>query len=283
MIDIKIDNRELTELARKAPKETLRAAETALDKTAYEIRDAVMAQLPVVFDRPTRFTMRSLRVERTRRHNLLARVSFKDPERMSRHYLAPQVKGGPQSFYPWRPRGFERALGGRRFMPSRHTPLDRYGNLSAGKIRQILSVLGRAEGSAGYSANLTARSARKNRRDRDYVWLKRRHGKLPPGIYERFQTAAGFGARTKRNLPFGTWQKGRTRGGFSSVVRAKGLRPVLIEINQSTPVRPRLPFYEIAHKAYNDKFSSIFRTEFSRRFGQQQARFYPLRGLKLRW
>lgn len=113
-------------------------------------------------------------------------------------------------------------------MPGRSAKLDRYGNLPYGTVVQILSVLRAAEYMSGYNANITQRSKKRNRKARDYVIFRNRKGKLPAGVYERVKTSQGFGGKTAKTLPFGAWQKGRGRGKFSSVVRARGLKLILV-------------------------------------------------------
>ena len=256
-ITIRVDDAHVRQMMKVLPAQTMRAAEKAIDKTAFAVRAEVRAEMPKVFDRPTPYTLNSLRVETTRSHNMEAKVWFKEPDRMVQHYLVPQVEGGQRKL-----KGFERALDQTPFVPARVGPkLDRYGNLPYGRIVQILSVLGRAEYVAGYAANITGRSKKRNRKPRDYVQLKQRHGKLPPGIYERFQTSVGFGAKTKKSLPFGEHQRGRTKGRFSSAIRARGLRPILVEAKQMH-VRPRLPFYEIGARVVATRLRAIFEAEF---------------------
>ena len=81
---------------------------------------------------------------------------------MGAHYLVPQVDGGQRKL-----KGFERAIGEGELVPALGAKLNQYGNVSPGQIRQILSVLGKAEASAGYSANITSRSRRRNRHPAD--------------------------------------------------------------------------------------------------------------------
>lgn len=253
---------EVAAMLKQYPAETGRALEKSIDQTAVEVKDALGQAMKQVFDRPAPYTLNSLRVERTRNHNMRARVWFKEPDRMGQHYLVPQVEGGERKL-----KGFERALGGRAYMPSKAAKLDRYGNLPYGMIVQILSVLSLAEHVAGYSSNLTERSKKGNRKSRDYVLLRQPQGKLPAGVYQRVQTGAGFGAKTKKTLQFGEWQKGRTQGRFSSVIRARGLRPVLIQGKKSQNYQPLLPFYEIAEKVINMRLKPTFAIELSRRLG----------------
>lgn len=263
MFSVKIDSKAVQDMIKALPKEAGRAAEIALDKTAFDIKAAEVAKMKQVFDSPTRFTLNSLKVTRTRNHNMQASVWFKEPDRMGQHYLVPQVEGGPRKY-----KGFERGFGDTMFIPGQFARRTKAGNMSPAQIRQIMSVLGKAERTAGYSANLTARSAKRNRKDRDYVYIRRRHGRLLPGIYERFQTGVGFGYKTKRSLPFGVYQKGRRRGRFASVVRARGLKPIMLVGRQRKPYKPRLPFYEVAQDTFDERFYIHFYRELDKQLGR---------------
>jgi hypothetical protein len=266
MITVKIEGfQEVQAMLKKFPAQASRAAEIAIDKTAREVKAAIKQVLPQVFANPVPWTRNSLMVTSTKNHNMQAMVWFKEPERkgrsMTTHYLLPQVEGGQRKL-----KGFELAMGNKTFVPGSAAKLDRYGNISVGQIKQILSVLGRAEFAAGAQANITARSKKINRKPRDYVYLPHGSGKLPPGVYERYQTGVGFGAKTKRTLPFGEYQKGRSRGRFASVIRARGLRPVLIQ-TKAPRYSKRLPFYEIANKVIDMRLVATFQAELSRRTG----------------
>lgn len=264
MFEVKIDDKQVIELMKRFPKQAGRAAERALDKTVVIIRDETQEYMRRRFERPTPYTMNSLKVTKTQRHNMVAYVWFKRPPRMSKHYLLAQVEGGGRSF-----KGFDIAMGNKFFAPpsrpshitGRGARLDKYGNITGGQIRQIMSVLKVAERSAGYSANITASSAKRNRKPRDYVLLRTRHGRLAPGVYQRYQTGPGFGAKTKKTLPFGEWQKGKHKG---SIIRAKGLVPVMFQIKQ--PRYPkRFPFYQIGAISARANFKPIFIAEWKRR------------------
>ena len=241
------------------PKQAHRAAELALDQTARDIRKEVREVMPKVFDRPTRYTLNSLQVSLTQNHVLEASVWFKEPERMGAHYLVPQVEGTVRTH-----RGFERALGRTYLYPGREAELDRYGNVPASKIRQILSVLGRAERAAGYSANITGRSRRRNSKVRDYVWLSRRHGKLPPGVYERYATGQALTRSQRRKVS----DKSRAYqiGQRGTATRARGLRAILIE-DRKRRTRPQLPFYDIAARTADKRFELLFWRHFDRLIG----------------
>lgn len=253
MITVKVDMPALNELTGLLTKRVQRAAERALDATADDMAHAIALEIPRVFDRPTLYTMKSLLAIKTKGHNMIAGVVYKEPDRMKQHYLVPEIEGGVRHL-----KGFEiHGFNGATFMPGKGAKIDAYGNISVGQIKQVMSVLGRAEHVAGYSANLTAASAKRNRKPRDYVYLPNGSGRLPPGIYQRVQTGVGFGAKTKKTLPFGEYQKGRVRGSFASVIRARGLKPILIR-NTKLTYTPRLHFYEIGQKVATPSFRTHF-------------------------
>lgn len=276
-VDIK-GVKEFEKLLKTVPGKAERAAVVALTKTGQAIKKEVQREMTARFDKPGRYTLNSLQLDPATKARREARVWFKEPGRMQQHYLVPQVEGGPRKL-----KGFERGIGLGELTPAMGARMTGAGNVSPGQIRQIMSVLGKAETSAGYSANLTARSARRNLKPRDYVVIRHRHGRLLPGIHQRFQTGAGFGAKTKRSIGrFGTWQKGNRKvavrdpktgriirwetpkSKIQSIVRAKGLRPVMLQGRQNKAVVPLLPFYDIAQQEFNKTFPNVFRETFEK-------------------
>ncbi len=256
-----IDDKRVRDLMKALPQQANRAVEIALDKTAKDVKAAVLDKMKSAFDRPTPYTLRSLQVTLTQNHNMRSSVWFKDPDRMGQHYLVPQVEGGPRRY-----KGFELGLGSKMMVPAMGAKILKSGAVSYGQLRQILSVLGGAERTAGFSANITSRSSSRNRKSRDYVRIRKKHRGLYPGVYERYKTGAGFGAKTRRTFVSGhkVYQKGRRRGRFSSVVQARGLRPVLLEGKQKAPIKPLLPFYAIAQSVHAKKFSKHFDVAFNK-------------------
>lgn len=223
----------------KLPAVSSRALEMALDATALnDCKPAVYEEMARVFVNPTRYTMNSLKSTPTRRHNMVAYVWFKDPDRMEDHYLLPQVEGGAR-----KTKGFERALGNKMFVPGDEARVNKYGNISIGQIRQILSVLGRADRTSGYMANITARSAKRNKKVRDYVYITRKYRGMYPGVYER-RASGAKGART------GTYRAGQ-RGRRGGVVRARGLVPIMLVGRQGEPYKALLDFYGVVQLAFN--------------------------------
>ena len=228
-----------------------RAMAEALNRTAYQIMRAEQKEMRRIFDKPTPYSIKSLEYDQATADDLRASVWFNRPLRMRKHYLEPQVigHGGPRSL-----KGFERAIGMGELVPSRFVKRDRYGNVSMGVIRQLLSVLGKAESGAGYSANITARSRRRNTKERDYVVIKRGHGRLRPGVYKRtVQAGREFTAQERRifTAKSRAYQRGLVRGNFSRVTRARGLMPVLLKGRTGAAVRSRLDFYGVAKRTAN--------------------------------
>jgi hypothetical protein len=232
------------------------ATSKALNDTAKLVRERTVATMRTVFDRPTPFTLNAFQIHPATKSNLTAKVEFKH-ERLG--YMRTQVEGGTRTLKrsesALKQRGIMR--GGQYWVPGKGARLNQYGNISGGQIVQLLSVLQAGEMSSGYSANMTAKSAKTNRKPRDYFAVTKKRGGLLPGIYERQQTGAGFGAKTKKSLPFGTYQKGRTKGKISSVVRARGAKPILIFVDKAG-YQKRLPFYDLSQKVVDQNFRSIF-------------------------
>lgn len=251
---------EVQQMLEAFPKEAGRALEISLDYTAKFIKSDVQRAMLTVFDKPTPYTMNSLQVTPTKGHNMQASVWFKEPARMGDHYLVPQVEGGSRKL-----KGFERSFG-KEFVPGAGARIDQYGNVRGGDIVQIMSVLGKLGRYAGDNANITAKSRKRNTKERDYVYLPHGSGKLPPGIYKRVQTGRGFGAKTKRTFAdqSRTYQRGRTRNGISSVVRARGLQPILIVGRTGHDVKSLLDFYGIANATIDRELVRKFWQTFNR-------------------
>lgn len=248
MISIKVDSTAVMKYLDTAQKEVMRAAETALDKTAVDIRDALVEEMKSVFDRPTNFTLNSLKVTKTRNHNMQAIVGFKKPDRMADHYLLPQVEGGVRKL-----KGFEQGIDDKQFVPGKGLKLNASGNITFNQARTILNELKKPGTST----------------DHNYIYLPygSRNNKLPPGVYQRFANrGTGLGATTKKSLgAAGIHQKGMRRGRISSIIRARGLRPILLLGKQNSQVKPLLKFEEIAVQTANKVFEPHFLSELARR------------------
>jgi len=201
-----------------------RVIEQALDATAFDMREGLQDEMKTVFISPTRFTLNSLKVNKTKNHNMEASVWLKEPERMGDHYLLPQILGGVR-----KTKGFERALGDTRLFPARGLKLTKAGNVSRGLITQLLSALGAAEHTQGYQANRTEKSAMRNkRRQKRYAYLYKGSGQLPPGIYQRV-------GKNERNL-----------------------KPIMFEGQQTKSVKPLFKFYMVSELIASERFGHHF-------------------------
>jgi hypothetical protein len=160
----------------------------ALTKTAQDIRAEEYKAMAAVFDRPTRFTLNSLQVKGANKHNLQAKVEFKEGFNSipAWKYLGPQVEGGARKKKSHE-RHLERAgilRPDEYVVPGAGAQLDAHGNMRGGHIVRILSQLGAAENASGYMANITARSRKtKRHRARGTYFAVRDHESLPDGIY----------------------------------------------------------------------------------------------------
>jgi len=262
MIRVTINDSAVRKLIAALPKTAGRAAEIALDKTAQAIRNEIRDEMRRVFDRPVPYTINSLQITPTRGHNMESSVWFKDPERMQQHYLAPQVEGGSR-----RLKGLERAIAAKsgvkmELVPGAGAKIDQYGNVARGQIMQIMSVLKVSEQWAGHQSDITARSARRGK-ERDYIFIPRKRGRLLPGIYQRV-ARGGSAVRGRYSSTDGrtrgraggahAWQIGRKK----LVVRARGLKPILLRGRTGHKVMPLLDFFGIAERVYSERFMVLF-------------------------
>lgn len=123
------------------------AASTALTRTAREGQRAIVAEMPRVFDKPTRYTLNATRLVPASVDNLVATVAVKDQAAAGstrpESYLLPEVEGGQR-----REKRFERALRyagvlgrGQFVLPGSGAKLDANGNVSAATSTRVLNAL----------------------------------------------------------------------------------------------------------------------------------------------
>lgn len=150
---------QLAELTDLAQRQIPFATALALTRTAQDVKAALEAEMPKVFDRPTRWTLNSLRLIPARKDRLLARVWIKDEADKAApatKWLAPEVYGGSRpdkrSEAMLRARGILPA--GMAVVPGTGADLDQYGNIKRGQLTKALSGI-RGFGETGYTANAT--------------------------------------------------------------------------------------------------------------------------------
>lgn len=260
MISIKVDGVDAVRtMLAAAPKQASRAVETALDFTAKHIQSNVQREMLSEFKSPVDYTIKSVKTTLTKGHNMTASVWIATPSRMEQSYLVPQVDGGARKL-----KGFERGFDDEEFVPGSGAKLNASGNIPVATIKKARAEV------------LKKRS--------DFVRISEKRGKLWPGVYQRVQTGVGFGAKTKakfadrskayqqgnRKQAVRDPRTGRFRKWFGqdsafwegsqikSVIRARGLKPILIVGRTGHAVKPLLDFYGIANKTFNREFEPRF-------------------------
>lgn len=188
----------------------------ALTRTGQAVQQGLRAEMSKVFDRPTPYTLNSLRLIPATKQRLQAVVWVKDEWSVgtsgtpATKYLTPEIYGGPRGV-----KGFEKAL--RRAgiladnmyaVPAADAPLDRYGNLTGALMVQLLSSLGALHDSL---SRQTARSMKRHRTPSEFFVVTK------PGS----------------NRTEGIWRR-----------RGSEVRPILHFVKQPQ-YRPRLRFFEV--------------------------------------
>jgi hypothetical protein len=233
-MDVRIDVRGLDGVQRMLatfPGKAHRACAVALNQTGKAIKQAEQGEMRRVFDKPVPYTLNSLQLTPAKPNDLVARVWFREPDRMGQHYLVPQVEGGPRKL-----KGFERGIDDKELVPGAGVKRTAAGNVSTTVIRAALKGV---------------------RQKADYFYLKQKHGKLLPGVYQRVKTSRGVRASNRKAAGY-TVQGGRKRGRFVSAIMARGLKPLFIVGRTGRAVKPELDFYGVANRIYATTFANRF-------------------------
>lgn len=238
MLDLKVKGDFLADFAKQADA-VGKGARKALTRVAFLIRDAEVAEMKRVFDRPTPYALAGLYVQGASsadRPN--ATVGLKDAFTSSagvpaEKFLDTQIQGGQR-----RLKASEKLLAaagvlpdGMRAVPSVGARLDAYGNMESGQIQAILSYF-RVHTMAGYDMN---RSYSRKRRGvyRDHDWIAIPPGeKLAPGIY-------------------------LSRSNFGSSRRGASLVPVLLFVRSPT-YKARFDFHGVARRVIDRSLAAEF-------------------------
>lgn len=162
------------------------ATSKALNDTAYNVLRAEQDEMRRVFDRPSRWTLNGMRVDKASKRRLRASVEWRDfgGRNPTGRTLPPHIHGGARL-----PKGFENALRARGILPpgmfavpTSAMRLDRHGNVTGAAIVKILSQL-QALGETGYKANATKRSNQRSKGRARYFVMRK--GGVPLGIAKR--------------------------------------------------------------------------------------------------
>jgi hypothetical protein len=219
------------------------AASTALTRVARRIAvEEMPAEMKRVFDRPTRYTLNSLRVVPAKRDDLRARVYVKDDATNNgtrpEDYLLPQVDGGTR-----REKRFERAMryrgllpNGWRAVPASGAPLDAYGNLRRGEIQRILTATKTTV--TGYQDKSTSARSKANSKNAPYFGV----------ALGKVSIVGGEMVRTRSHLAPGIYKR----------TAARGIKPVLIFTSKSPNYRRRLDFAGVSERVALEHFATEF-------------------------
>lgn len=206
-------------------------------------KDNTADEMKTVFDRPTPFTINSLRIKSATKSDLSSKVFLKDISAFSgpeKHYLVPQTYGGQRPFKAYEMRLYRSGILPRGYytIPGDGADYDAFGNMSRGQINQILSFFD-AFRESGFGANMgplgRERLSRPTRSRYGIGYFDVQPGarsNLFPGIYKEI---------------------------FSNFGRA--IQPVLIFVRRSV-YQKRLDLQRIANQTYSQNFNELFRQNF---------------------
>jgi hypothetical protein len=251
--------KEYADMLANAGKQAPYATMLGLNDLAFMIREAEVKTISEVFDRPKPQTVRNVWVRKATKQNLSTTISFNqifDGD----EYMITEIEGGARKM-----KRSEKLLG-RYFVPGAGAKLDKYGNMLGSQITQILSQLGRF-GEVGYAMNQTARSKGRSRgakKSTEYFMVTKKSGGLVPGVYQRIQSGVGFGGQTSRSLPAGSFQKGRSSGKYASVIRGRGVIPVMIFVNKPPTYSKRFPFYDVGQRVVDANGTAVLKQAIDR-------------------
>lgn len=168
------------------------AASAAINETAKQVRKGLTDEMARSFDRPTPFTLNSIRIKYASKENLEAFVWLKDEAGKGTpadKYLRAEIFAGQRSAKRFEVEMHRAGLlpAGMLMVPAAGAQLDQYGNVMRSQVTQIRSQLGISDKS-GFASNASNSAASRRSRRRQgvsYFALPAARGKLRPGIYQR--------------------------------------------------------------------------------------------------
>lgn len=194
---------ELEKIQKQIPYATM----LALNNTATIVQAELRAEMPRVFDRPTNWTLNSLRILYAKKAKLEARVWLKDEADKSgpaEKWLRPEIDGGQRKAKNSEDllRGLGLLPSGKFLMPSKNVKLDRYGNVSRGVVQKVLTGLKATRDPLARSTE-SSRSQNKGKEKKgfDKRYFVVRRGRQAIGIGERL--GWGKDSRDKWQMVFG--------------------------------------------------------------------------------
>lgn len=251
-IDIRHNFKDVARTIERGGKQAQFAAAVALTRSAQSAKAALQREMPKVFDRPTRYTLNAVYVERATKATMTAKVWLKDNYGTHKHYLMPQVYGGNRDL-----KRFEGLLVRNGFMypnqravPAKDMKLDAYGNVSRGLIVLLLAQLQVATTPNSYDVSNKNSRASKRLAKQGITYFVSQPKK---GI--AYRDRYGGIASRRQHLPAGIWMRRNFAQGSS-------VKPLFLFVER-TNYKARLPFFEIAGKAARDSFPEHFKREYA--------------------
>lgn len=215
-IDTSIDVRgAIRQLADVKDRQLPFATSLAINKTAQKVKAREEHEIRDVFDRPTPYIQNSIFIKPSNKRNLTATVGIKDQAvkgTPATKILRAEIRGGER-----RLKAFERLLRSRGIIPSgfflipgEKAPMDQYGNVQRGFIKQLLSYF-EAFPEAGYKMNST-----QAKRDKLKQGSKKRDG------------LSYYVAKVGKNKQFGIWKRTHISSKFNGPRQTNKTEPMFI-------------------------------------------------------
>ena len=238
----------------ETPKKARYAAAKAINASAEWAETDVRKEMRRVFDRPTPWVLKSLRIKYAKPATMAAELAFKDSwsssagETGGKTMIEPHVYGGNRAYKGMEVRLHRAGLlpNGWNAVPGGAAKLDAYGNMGLGQITQLLNVLGTYTEDGYNKANKATRE-------------RLAKGNAKKNLYGFVYWVNPVGSGQAKHLPPGVYQRVTT--GFGS-----SLKPVLIFVERAK-YRRRLDFYGIAQRVFEKRFPG----EFDKAFAAEQA------------
>ena len=152
----------------------------AVSQTGQDCKAELKEEMKRVFDRPTPYTLNSIYTKLDPKE-ISVRIGIKEwagKGTPAATYLKPQIFGGPREV-----KRSERLLGN-FYVPGSGVKLNKYGNIPASLITQIISSVGRFR-EVGLLMNVTVRSRKRNKKPRNFFMVGRNDKGLHAGVWER--------------------------------------------------------------------------------------------------
>jgi hypothetical protein len=239
MIRIQIDTADVRRRLGALQADMPTVCRNALNDTAFGLKAHLTELLKKTFPTANPATVKNLFVMKATKDHLYSTVLFEQLYQQGwglNEYMMPLIEGGGRAMKP-----SEKRMG-RYWIPAYKTNpgmLNKYGNVPGGKVQQILSRMGLFN-EGGYSSNaLPANQRRKKwygaKKETEYLMLPHGSGHLKAGVYQRYiKPGLGLPRAVRQTLGDGAFQRGKKKltSPIRNVVRARGLKPILLFVKQ---------------------------------------------------